>query len=270
MSVQLVSEKHFSKDTIDAVLKFQNLWRGYRVRRNFISKHTYISAKHYIDHCKSLEDIPKACSGITKVYLPAHLPVVFKALGLQKSKRRFFTMCKARDLCIKNGYKSLWIPAARPYKDYNIKEKLPVHDVRQREQIALYEENQEKFTLAISELTHQSAKFVVHGLLSPTEMNELMNISQMGISKAGGATVIESLMTNTHLLLMHSYPWEEVNASYLMERGLATKYDSTKGLIEQIVECIERHKNNGKTNVSLEDWQANLKLHLESLMDESR
>ncbi len=143
----------FSTKHIDAIIKLQSLWRGHRVRRNYISQDHYFSAKQYLDKCQDITGLPKASCGITRVYLPPNLPVVFKALGMQKSKRRFFTMWKARDLCQRNGYRHLLIPTARPYKEYNIEDKLPVHDVKQREQIALYGENWKSFSPAIREFT---------------------------------------------------------------------------------------------------------------------
>jgi hypothetical protein len=105
--------------------------------------------------------------------------------------------------------------------------------------------------------------FMIEGLLSPDEMNEIMNISLLGISKAGGATVIESLAVKRHLLLMDSYPWEEVNASFLIESGLGTKYDSSKDLIKQIEKCVQKQMEKGDRSISLEDWQGNLLREIE-------
>lgn len=101
-------------------------------------------------------------------------------------------------------------------------------------------------------------KIAIYGLLSPDEMNEVMNISSLGISKAGGGTVIESLATQRHLLLMHSYPWEEVNGSFLIRLGLATKYDSSKTLIEQIENYVMTVPLNSKDLAPLENWQEKL------------
>jgi hypothetical protein len=136
-----------------AATTIQSLWRGYRVRRNYLDKPCYRKAMQYLDRCVNLTALPKAMTGLTPVYLPAALPVVFKALGEEKSKRRFFTMWKARNLCIKNGYTHLIIPSAHPYKQFNIEDKLPVTDVKQREQVALYEQHQESFSQAVQEFT---------------------------------------------------------------------------------------------------------------------
>lgn len=135
------------------LIQVQALWRGYRVRRNYLSRDLFLLAKETLDQCLDINTFPRASSGITKVYLPPHLPLVFKALGIQRSKKRFFTMWQAKDLCKKNGYKHLLIPSGRPYKEYNIEIKLPVHDVKLREQVALYQENHLNFTPAVREFS---------------------------------------------------------------------------------------------------------------------
>jgi len=112
--------------------------------------------------------VPRAKSGITKVFFPLNLPVILKALGVERSKRRFFTMWTARDLCVKSGYKHLLIPKACPYKEYNIEDCLPVHDVMQRDQVALYEENCEKFTQAVKEFTGFLCQSVFLDILTET------------------------------------------------------------------------------------------------------
>lgn len=109
------------------------------------------------------------------------------------------------------------------------------------------------------------SRFSIHGLLKPDEMNEVMNISSLGISKAGGATVVESLKTRCPLILMHSYPWEEVNAAYLIEMGLATQYDSSKSLVSQIENCIKENNASEKCS-EVEDWRERLDFYLEEFM----
>ncbi|KAF3362658.1 Uncharacterized protein PHSC3_000897 [Chlamydiales bacterium STE3] len=113
--------------------------------------------------------------------------------------------------------------------------------------------------------TNKQEQFTVHGLLTPPEMNEMMNISHMGISKAGGATVIEAFSTESHLLLMNSYPWEEVNAAFLEEIGLATRFDSKKPLIDQIETCLQKKSSVFKLK-EVADWESNLMLHLQELI----
>lgn len=153
MSVQTEVRDHFQSPSVGGLMHFQALWRGYRVRRNFLSHNLFQAAKKTLDQCSDITIFPRASSGITRVYFPPHLPIVFKALGIQRGKKRFFTMWQARDLCKTNGYGHLLIPSAHPYKDYNIEIRLPVDDVKQREQVALYEENQLNFSQAVKEFT---------------------------------------------------------------------------------------------------------------------
>lgn len=151
MSTQVQPAGHFFQVNIKSINKLISLWRGHRVRRNFLPKDLYKAAKDYIEELPNTDELPRASSGLTKVYIPRNLSVVFKELGVERSKSRFFTMWNARDLCIKNGYRHLLIPTAHPYKKYNIEEKLPVYNVKQIEQIALYEDNQQKFTAVVKE-----------------------------------------------------------------------------------------------------------------------
>lgn len=116
----------------------------------------------------------------------------------------------------------------------------------------------EQLNIKVGELNLDKSKFAIQGLLNSKEMNEIMNISYMGISKAGGATITESLLTHTHLLLMGSYPWEEANANYLIKMGLATNYDPTKSLVNQIECCIENNQPNLLDAISLEDWRSSI------------
>lgn len=125
----------------------------------------------------------------------------------------------------------------------------------------------EELQTKVDELSLDKNKFAVYGLLNSNEMNEIMNISYMGISKAGGATVIESLLTNRQLLLMGSYPWEEVNAAYLMEIGLATKYDPTQPLVKQIEKCIEGNHSKHPKAILLEDWRSSIMERLSPYMN---
>ncbi len=109
-----------------------------------------------------------------------------------------------------------------------------------------------------------SSRFAIHGLLSPQEMNEVMNLSSLGISKAGGASVAEAIATKTPLLLMHSHPWEEGNAQQLEKMGLAFRFDQTKPLIQQIEICIERSLKQMYPSFS-RTWQHTLLQYLEQL-----
>lgn len=165
MNTRPVENKIFS-DRSGSALKIQSLWRGYRIRRNLLPKKLYDSAIQFITKYPTMTDVPKASSGVTDVFLPNDLPLVFKALGEQRSKKRFFTMWKTRDLCLKSGYKHLRIPKAYPYAKYNIEERFPVDAVKQREQIALYEENKDKFSKVVKEFTGFLCKCIFPDILT--------------------------------------------------------------------------------------------------------
>ncbi len=79
-----------------------------------------------------------------------------------------------------------------------------------------------------------SKAFSIYGLLTPEEMNEVMNISKLGISKAGGPAITEPLMTETPLLIMHIHPWEIPNANYVVDKGQGIRFDPAAPLITQI------------------------------------
>ena len=143
--------------------KCQSLWRGHLVRRNYLPKETFLQAKGF----PNIKDLPQASQGVSKVYFPQDLPVVFKDLGEERSQRRFLTMWQARDLCKKNGYTHLLIPRATPYGGYNIEERLPVKDLKQKDQACLYEDNTESFTPAVQEFTGFLCQSVFPDILAP-------------------------------------------------------------------------------------------------------
>ncbi len=101
-----------------------------------------------------------------------------------------------------------------------------------------------------------AGRFHILGLLSPKEMNEIMNISCLGISKSGASSVIEIMATKGYALLMHSYPWEKINGSLLVEMGGALQHDSTRPLMEQIEQCLKNSQK--KILCDLNRWQENL------------
>lgn len=81
--------------------------------------------------------------------------------------------------------------------------------------------------------------FSILGLLSPTEMNEVMNICDLGITKTGGPAITEPLTTGTPLLIMHIHPWEIVNAEFMANRGYAALHDPATPLQEQIEAALK-------------------------------
>lgn len=154
--------------SIRQVIKIQSIWRGYQVRKGFISKNLYDLAVQFIQQNPAMMGVPRAASGITPVYLPNLLPVVLKDLGEGRVSKRFCYMWEARDLCLRNGYNHLLIPRAHPYAHFNIEERLPVHEVTQREQIALYEDNKERFSEAVKDFTGFLCQSVFPDILTYT------------------------------------------------------------------------------------------------------
>lgn len=155
-----ITEYKVTNEEIRSLVKIQSLWRGYTVRRNYLSSDLYIAALQFIENCPTMKDVPRANAGVTKVFLPDQLPVVFKNLGPVRSKNRFFTMWKARDICLRYNYKHLLIPRAHPTLEYNIEDRFPVTHMTLRQQIALYEENQGSFSNAAKDFTGFLCRFI--------------------------------------------------------------------------------------------------------------
>lgn len=101
-----------------------------------------------------VRSFPRASNGGTPVYFPDSLPVVFKESGNPRNKERLKKMIRAKQLCEKNDYQHLKIPAARISGIFLIEERLPVErTIDQKTQIGVYIEYQEHFTKAVIELT---------------------------------------------------------------------------------------------------------------------
>ena len=116
-------------------------------------------------------------------------------------------------------------------------------------------------------------RFSVYGLLSSKEMNEIMNICSLGISKAGSAAVLEAMATQGHLLLMHSYPWEEGNGIKLVEMGFGSHFEPTMPLIKQIEKGIDLSENRSLHSLKfrlLKNWQSNLKCKIDVLIRQKK
>jgi UDP-N-acetylglucosamine:LPS N-acetylglucosamine transferase len=99
--------------------------------------------------------------------------------------------------------------------------------------------------------------FLILGCLSQIEMNEVLNMCPTGISKSGASSTIEFLTLNKSVLLMSSYPWEEVNGLYLIEKGLASHVNPNDLLVNQINNAIKNayNRNNATEN---QIWRLNL------------
>lgn len=124
----------------------------------------------------------------------------------------------------------------------------------------------EELDAILAKSARSKKPFSIYGLLSPAEMNEVMNISQMGISKAGGGAVAEALATNTHLLIAYPHPWEYINALRLEEQGLASYFDAKRPLLGQIEECLEKQEGWPPVDHPFPKWQGLLEKYLEDIL----
>lgn len=116
-----------------------------------------------------------------------------------------------------------------------------------------------------------SSRFVICGLLSPEEMNEIMNICSLGISKAGSAAVLETMATEGYLLLMNSYPWEKCNGVKLVELGCGFYLEPNQSLISQIekgINLIENRSLDYEKFRLLKNWRSNLKCKIDLLVSQ--
>lgn len=116
----------------------------------------------------------------------------------------------------------------------------------------------------------EEEQFSIQGLLSAEEMNELMSICPMQITKAGGAITAETLATGIYTLMMGSHLWEEANRLQLLEMGLGQQHDPGIPLCAQIEECLEKAGLNKQSSVQQNDWQNLLKAHLGTLLRHDR
>ena len=177
-----------------AAIKIQSIWRGHlgrikveKARKHVLSYALLEKAKPYVDIPSNREDVPRASSGKTAVYLPKELPIVLKQSGSPKNQERFDQMRQGRDICERNGYEHLVIPKARIYGNFIIESRLPIAMHGTKEQIGLYIENRERFTRAVQEFTGflcQSSFYDItggsndpYGTLSKTPVGRYDNIA---------------------------------------------------------------------------------------------
>ncbi|HSX38523.1 MAG TPA: hypothetical protein VLE95_06805 [Chlamydiales bacterium] len=117
----------------------------------------------------------------------------------------------------------------------------------------------------LSKMNSLADHFAVYGALSANEMNEIMNVSLLGISKTGSASSGEALVVHRHLLIMNYYLWETANADHLVKTGLATQYTETLPLMKQVEACLKKELFSRKAFNPFEDWQSHLTHHLKEL-----
>lgn len=87
---------------------------------------------------------------------------------------------------------------------------------------------------------NNAISFKICGLLTAQEMNELMNLCPLYITKPGGAVTSEALETGIHLLTMCSHPWEEANGSKIESLGIGRKVQNNIPLSLQVEDYLEK------------------------------
>ncbi|MGR3951947.1 MAG: hypothetical protein QRY74_03430 [Chlamydia sp.] len=105
----------------------------------------------YIDGTLSIEKLPKAKNGYSRVYYGSS--IVFKKCENKRGYNRLKKMYEASRLCTLYNYTHLTIPKAFLHEDFIIEEFLPIGSQRVKEQIGLYIENYRLFDSAIREFT---------------------------------------------------------------------------------------------------------------------
>ncbi len=89
------------------------------------------------------------------------------------------------------------------------------------------------------QLAAEDRKHPTHVLGFVTNMHELMAVSDLIITKAGGLTTSEALAMGKPLFILHPIPGQEAaNSDFLLERGAAAKVNRVEDLpyrIEQLL-----------------------------------
>lgn len=160
LKIQSVYRVHISRKQLknlknQSALKIQKIWRGDFSRSIMhLLKYEHLDkAKFYIDTPAKLQDLPRASSGKTPVYLPKELPIVLKQSGYPQNRERFIKMKQGHTICKRSGYKHLIIPQARLYKNFIVESRLPIMMHGTKEQMGLYVEHRDLFTEPVKEFT---------------------------------------------------------------------------------------------------------------------
>jgi UDP-N-acetylglucosamine:LPS N-acetylglucosamine transferase len=107
--------------------------------------------------------------------------------------------------------------------------------------------------------------FKICGLLSAQEMNELMNLCPLYISKPGGAVSSEALETGIHLLIMSSHPWEEANGSRVVRLGIGRRLQENASLTLQIEGYLEEVLHLKRISLQIVSWRELLIDYIKSI-----
>ncbi len=98
-----------------------------------------------------------------------------------------------------------------------------------------------------------------------TKMHELMQLSDLFITKAGGLTVTEAIMSELPMLLFKSQPGQETeNVKYLISQRVAKRVKSAEDLPKMVMEIVTNRSvyNEMKQNVSHLYSKLNHRSHL--------
>ncbi len=139
-------------------------------------------------------------------------------------------------------------------KIYDELANLPAHDWKF---IFICGKNEELKTKLQNKLSSNPAnQFVLCDFLVASEMNELMNLCPVKLTKAGGAITTEALVTKTYLLMIGSHPWEGANGGKIQRLGLGQQVCSDVPLEMQIEEALVKAKavRNGRS-IEVPDWR---------------
>lgn len=135
--------------------------------------------------------------------------------------------------------------------------------------------NNKEFQEEVSKLKSidPTIEIEARGYTLAPEMAEIAAITDLTITKPGGATVAENLLMQNYLLLdtrfSCSLPWEMDAAAALHESGLASSLESTDGFIELLSDALtkevpdvpEFHQYDGKVE---ETFKANIDAMMET------
>lgn len=123
-------------------------------KNHILDSASIAQAKENIDQPCKLSTLPKADDGRTPVYFPKDARIVIKeSRDMLESNRRFSDSVGARSTCLREGYRHLIIPKAKPIKKYLVEERLPISGHGLKEQIDIYSKHRNEFTDAVKEFT---------------------------------------------------------------------------------------------------------------------
>ena len=102
--------------------------------------------------------------------------------------------------------------------------------------------NKKLYTTLRKKISKSSKKIVLLGFVD--NINELMSISDLIITKPGGITTAEALVKKLPMIIIKPIPGQEANnTAYLMQKGAAVKVDNPKDInlvVEELLNSPEK------------------------------